>query len=99
MGGADRIDVRAEKAVVWNGGCGDLDLPRDVILREEIAKGDPEVLARVRPEDKDLIGWAEVGNVVSSDVVLEPFKTMTVACVNSQDVTEGGHATRSGEPG
>ncbi len=99
MDGANRIDVGTEKAVVQNGGCGDLDLPRDVIQREETAKGGPEVLARVRPEDKDLIGWVEVGNVVSLDVVPEPCKTTTVTCVGSQNVTEGGRATRSREPG
>ena len=55
MDEADRIDVGAETAVMRNGGCGDLDLPRDVIQREETAKGGPEVLARVRPEDKDLM--------------------------------------------
>ncbi len=87
MDEADWIDVGAEIAVVRNGGCGDLDLPRDVIQREETAKGGPEVLARVRPEDKDLMGWAEVGNVVSLDVVPEPCKTRTVACVDFQDVT------------
>ena len=99
MDEADRIDVGAEIAVVRDGGCGDLDLPRDVIKRDETAKGGPEVLARVRPEDKDLMRWAEVGNVGSSDVVPEPCKTAMVICVNSQDVTEGGHVTRSGEPG
>jgi hypothetical protein len=96
---ANQIDVWAEIAVVRNGGCGDLDLPRDVIQREETAKGGPEVLARVQPEDKDLMGWAEVGNVVSLDVVPEPCKTTAVACVDFQDGTEGGRATRSGEPG
>ncbi len=99
MDGADRIDVGAEKAVVRNGGCGDLDLPRDVIQREETAKGGSEVLARVQPEDKYLIGWVEVGNVMSLDVVPEPCKTTMVNCDGSQDVTEGGRATRSGEPG
>ena len=99
MDEADRIDVRAEIVVVQNGGCGDLDLLREVIQREETAKGGPEVLAQVRPENNDLMGWAEVGNVVSSDVVPEPCKTTTVACVNFQDVTESGRATRSGEPG
>ncbi len=99
MDEADRIDVGEEIAVVQNGGCRDLDLSRDVIQREETAKGGPEVLAQVRPEDKDLMGWAEVGNVVSSDVVPELCKTTTVTCDDSQDVTEGGRATRSGEPG
>ena len=99
MDEANRIDVGAEIAVVRNGGCGDLDLPRDVIQREETAKGGPEVLAQVWPEDKDLMRWAEVGNVVSSNVVPEPCKTTTVACVDFQDVTEGGRATRSGELG
>ncbi len=98
MDEADRIDIGTEIAVVQNGGCEDLDLLRDVIQHEETAKGVPEVLARVRPKDKDLMGWAEVGNVVSSDVVPEPCKTATVACVNFQDMTEGGRATRSGEP-
>ncbi len=55
MDKADRIDVGAEIAVVRNVGYGDLDLPRDVVQREETAKGGPEVLARVRPEDKDLM--------------------------------------------
>ena len=99
MGIAERADVRAEDADMWHDGCGDLDLPRDVIQREETAKGGPEVLARVRPKDKDLMGWAEVGNVVSLDVVPEPCKTTTVTCVGSQNVTEGGRATRSREPG
>ena len=99
MNEADRIDVRAEIAVVRNGGCGDLDLPRDVVQHEEIVKGGPEVLARVRPQGKDLMGWVEVGNVVSLDVVPKPCKTTTVTCVNSQDVTEGGRAMRSREPG
>ena len=99
MDEADRIDVRAEIAVVRDGGCGDLDLPRDVVQREETVKGGLEVLVRVRPKDKDLMGWAEVGNVVSLDVVPEPSKTTTVTCVDSQDVTKGGRATRSGEPG
>jgi hypothetical protein len=53
---ADRIDVRAEIAVVRDGGCGDLDLPRDVVQREETVKGGLEVLVRVRPKDKDLMG-------------------------------------------
>jgi hypothetical protein len=95
---ADRIDVGAEIAVMRNGGCRDLDLSRDVIQREETVKGGPEVLAQVQPEDKDLMGWAEVGNVVSSDVVPEPCKTTMVTCVDSQDVTEGGRATRSRKP-
>ncbi len=99
MDKADRIDIGAKIAVVRNGGCRGLDLPRDVVQRKETAKGGPEVLARVRPEDKDLMRWAEVGNVVSSDVVPEPCKTTTVTCVDSQDVTEGGRATRSGEQG
>ena len=99
MDEADRIDVGAEIAVVRNGGCGDLDLPREVVQREETAKGGPEVLAQVRPEDKDLMRWVEVGNVLSSDVVPEPCKTTTVTHVDSQDVTKGGRATRSGEPG
>ena len=99
MDEANRIDVGAEIAVVRNGGCGDLDLPRDVVQREETVKGGLEVLVRVRPKDKDLMGWAEVGNVVSLDVVPEPCETTMVTSVGSQDVTEGGSATRSGEPG
>ena len=99
MDGADRIDVGAEEAVVRNGGCRDLDLPRDVIQREETAKGGLEVLARVRSKDEDLIRWVEVGDVVSLDVVPEPCETTMVTSVGSQDVTEGGSATRSGEPG
>jgi hypothetical protein len=95
---AKRIDVGAKIAVMRNGGHRDLDLPRDVVQREETAKGGPEVLARVQPKDKDLMRWVEVGNAVSSDVVPEPCKTTTVTCVDSQDVTEGGRATRSGEP-
>ena len=55
MVGANRIDVGTEEAVVRNGGCRDLDLKRDVIQREETAKGGSEVLARVRSEDKDLM--------------------------------------------
>ena len=45
MDKADRIDDGAEIAVVRNGGCRDLDLPRDVVQREETVKGGPEVLA------------------------------------------------------
>ncbi len=82
-----------------NGGCRDLDLPRDVVQREETAKGGLEVLARVRSKDKDLVRWVEVGDVVSSDVVPEPCETTMVTSAGSQDVTEGGSATRSGEPG
>jgi hypothetical protein len=97
--GADRIDAGAEEAVVRNGGCRDFDLPRVVIQHEETAKGDLEVLARVRSKDKDLIRCVEVGDVVSSDVVPEPCETTMVASVGSQNVTKGGSATRSGEPG
>ncbi len=45
------------------------------------------------------IQGGEVGDVVSSDVVLEPCKTTMVTRVGSQNVTEGGSATRSGAPG
>ena len=55
MGGADRIDVGTEEAVVRHGGCRDLNLNRDVIQREETAEGGSEVLARVRSEDEDLM--------------------------------------------
>ena len=55
MDEAGRIDVGAKITVVRNDRCRDLDLPRDVVEREETAKGGPEVLARVRPEDKDLM--------------------------------------------
>ncbi len=99
MDGADRIDVGAEEAVVRNGGCRDLDLTRDVIQREETAKGGLEVLAQVLSEDEDLMRWVEVGDVVSSDVVPEPCETTMVTRVGSQNATEGGSATRSGEPG
>ena len=53
----------------------------------------------MRSENKDLVRWVEVGDVVSSDVVPEPCKTTMVTSVGSQDVTEGGSAARSGEPG
>jgi hypothetical protein len=75
----DRIDVRAEYAVV------DLDLPRYVVQREKAAEGGLEVLARVRPKDKDLMGWAEVGNIVNPNVVPEPFEAATAACIDLQD--------------
>ncbi len=94
-----RTDDGAKIAVVRNNGCGDLDLPRDVVQREKTAKRGSEVLARVRSEDKDLVRWVEVGDVVSSDVVPEPCETTMVTSVGSQDVTEGGSGTRSGEPG
>ena len=55
MGGADRIDVGTEEAVVRSGGCRGLDLKRDVIQREETAEGGLEVLARVRSEDEYLM--------------------------------------------
>ncbi len=55
MVGADRIDVGTEEAVVRIRGPRDLDLKRDVIQREEAAKGDSEVLARVRSKDEDLM--------------------------------------------
>ena len=56
MDEANWIVVGAEIAVVQNGGCGDLDLPRDVIQRKETAKGGPEVLALVRPKEKGVDG-------------------------------------------
>jgi hypothetical protein len=77
----------------------DLDLPRDVIQHEETAKGGLEVLVQVRSKDKDLIRWVEVGDVVSLDVVPEPCETTMVTSVGSKNVTEGGSATRSREPG
>ena len=61
-----------------NVGGGDLDLLRYVVQHEEAAEGGLEVLARVRPEDKDLMGWAEVGNIVNPNVVPEPFEAATV---------------------
>ncbi len=94
-----RTDDGSKIAVVRNDGCGDLNLPRDIVQREETAKGGLEVLARVRSKDKDLIRWVEVGDVMSSDVVPEPCETTMVTSVGSQDVTEGGSATRSREPG
>ena len=99
MVGADRINVGTEEAVVRDGAPRDLDLERDVIQREETAKGGTEVLARVRSEDKDLMGWVEVGNVVRLDVVPEPCEKTMVTSVGSQNAAEGGSATRSGEPG
>ena len=79
MDKANRIDVRAEYAVV------DLDLPRYIVKREKAAEGGLEVLARVRPKDKDLMGWAEVGNIVNLNVVPQPFEAATVTCVYLQD--------------
>ncbi len=99
MVGADRINVGTEEAVVRDGAPRDLDLERDVIQREETVKGGTEVLAQVRSEDEDLMGWVEVGNVVRSDVVPELFETTVVTSVGSQNATESGSATRSGEPG
>ena len=99
MDKSGQTDNGAKIAVVRNDGCGDLDLPRDVAQREETAKRGLEVLARVRSEDKDLVRWVEVGDVVSSDVVPEPCETTMVTSVGSQNVTEGGSATRSREPG
>ena len=82
-----------------NGGPRDLDLKRDVIQREETAKGGLEVLARVRSKDEDLMRWVKVGDVVSLDVVPEPCEKTMVTSVGSQNAAEGGSATRSGEPG
>ncbi len=96
--GANRIDAGTEDAVVWDGGPRDLDLERDVIQREERAKGGTEVLARVRSEDEDLMGWVEVRNVVRTDVVPESFKTAVVTSVDPQNATESGSLTRSTEP-
>ncbi len=96
--GANRIDVRTEDAVVRDGGPRDLDLERDVIQREETAKGGTEVLAQVRSEDKDLMGWVEVRNVVRTDVVPDLFETAVVTSVDSQSATESGSSTRSAEP-
>ena len=81
-----------------DGGPRDPDLEGDVIQREETEKGGTEVLARVRSEDEDLMGWVEVGNVVLTDVVSELFKTAVVTSVDPKNATESGSSTRSAEP-
>ena len=46
-----RTDDGAKIAVVRNDRGGDLDLPRDIVQREETAKRGLEILARVRSKD------------------------------------------------
>ncbi len=53
----------------------------------------------MQSEDKDLMGWGEVRNVVHTDVVPESFETTVVPSVDSQNATKSGSATRSAEPG
>ncbi len=96
--GANRIDAGTEDAVVRDGGPRDPDLEGDVIQREEAEKGGTEVLAQVRSEDEDLVGWVEVRNVVLTDVVSKLFETAVVTSVDPKNATESGGSTRSAEP-
>ena len=81
-----------------DGGPRDPDLERDVIQREETEEGGTEVLARVRSEDEDLVGWVEVRNIVLTDVVSKSFKTAVITSVDPKNATESGSSTRSAEP-
>ena len=85
--GANRNDAWTEDAVVRDGRPRDPDLEGDVIQREETEKGGTEVLARVRSEDKDLMGWVEVRNVVLTDVVSKSFETAVVTSVDPKNAT------------
>ena len=81
-----------------DGGPRDPDTEGNVIQREETEKGGTEVLARVRSEDEDLVGWVEVRNVVLTDVVSKLFETAVVTSVDPKNATESGSSTRSAEP-
>ena len=83
---------------MWDGRHRDLDLEGGVIQREETEEGGTEVLARVRSEDEDLVGWVEVRNVVLTDVVSKSFETAVVTSVDPKNATESGSSTRSAEP-
>lgn len=96
--GANRIDAGTEDAVVWDGRHRDPDLEGNVIQREEAEEGGTEVLARVRSEDEDLVGWVEVRNIVLTDVVSKSFKTAVIPSGDPKNATESGSSTRSAEP-
>ncbi len=55
-------------------------------------------MAFVRSEDKDLVGWVDVRNVVLTDVVSKLFETAVVTSVDPKIATESGSLTRSAEP-